>query len=188
MQIHRYEVVDREAIPYLRKVPLVLATYHQITELPAQIVMTVPPEFIDENDHMNIGRYLELGGEGLWKRCQSDLGMPENYIAERGLSTFTAEHHIQYFAEVLEGEEVGVHVRLIGRSDKVLHMAALITNRTKEQFACLVEATIVHIDMSTRRPTPFPADVADLIDAGITSDDLGWPLPLSGSMGVRRRA
>lgn len=176
------------ALPYRRSVSNDAPTYDQITELPTQTAMAVPPSFIDENSHMNIGRYLELGGEGMWRRCQGDLGMPPTYIAERGFSTFTAEHHIQYFAEVLEGEEVSVHVRLIGRSDKVLHMAALIANRTQQQFSCMVEATIVHIDMRTRRPTPFPDDVADLIDTAIKSDDRDWALPLSGSMGVRRRA
>ena len=183
--------VDHEGtsvLPYRRSVRTDAPTYDQITELPAQTALTVPSSFIDENGHMNIGRYLEVGGEGMWRRTQRDLGMPDTYITERGFSTFTAEHHIQYFAEILEGEEVSVHVRLIERSDKVLHMAALIANRTKQQFSSMVEATVVHIDMSTRRPTPYPADIAELLDAAIKSDDRTWRLPLSGSMGVRRRA
>jgi acyl-CoA thioester hydrolase len=162
-------------------------TFDQVLELPAQIVRHVPAEYIDENGHMNIGRYLLLGGSALWQRCIDELGMPESYIADRGLSTFTAEHHLTYYAEILEGEEVSVHVRLIDRSDKTFHAISLIVNRDRQQVACVVEAMLVHMDMTTRRPTDFPDDVAALLDAALTSDAVEWPAPLSGSIGVRRR-
>ncbi|MRK00281.1 thioesterase [Aeromicrobium sp. S22] len=167
---------------------LSLPTYDQVLELPAQVDRVVPQEFIDVNGHMNIGRYLEIGGSALWLRCQEDLAMTDDYISSRAMSTFTAEHHLTYYAEILEGEEVSAHVRLVERSDKVLHTVTLIANRTRGQLACVLEATLVHMDMSTRRPTPFPDDVAELIDAGLKSDDLPWLPPLCGAMGVRRRS
>jgi acyl-CoA thioester hydrolase len=165
-----------------------LPTYDQVVELPAQISRSVPAEFIDENGHMNIGRYLLLGGEALWKRSLSDLGMNESYIPERGLSTFTAEHHLQYFSEMLEGTEVSVRVRLLERSDKVFHAVSLVVDETTQRLSCVVEATIVHIDMTTRRPTPFPDDIAALLDLALKADALDWAAPVCGAMGVRRRA
>lgn len=165
-----------------------IPSYAQITELAAQIDQDVPPEFIDENGHMNIGRYLELGGDAIWRRCQTDLGMGIEHLTTRGLSTFTAEHHLTYLSEMLEGERVSVHVRLIDRSDKTLHLVSLIVNQTQQRIACVVEAMLVHIDMGPRRPTPFPDDVAELIDAELKADNLAWPAPLSGSMGVRRKS
>nr|MCW2728017.1 3-hydroxybutyryl-CoA dehydratase [Aeromicrobium sp.] len=162
-----------------------LPTFEQVLELPAQIDRVVPPEYIDLNGHMNIGHYLLLGAEGLWLRC-TDLEMGDTYIPERGLSNFTAEHHIRYFAEVLEGERVSTHVRLLDRSDKVLHAIALIVNRSRQQLACTVEVTLVHMDMASRRSTSFPDDIAPLVDAAIKADDLGWPAPVCGSMGARR--
>lgn len=163
-----------------------LPTLDQVLQLPAQVDRAVPPEFIDENGHMNIGRYLELGGSALWLRCQTDLGMPEDYITSRGLSTFTAEHHLRYHQELLEGERVSAHTRLVARSGRVLHAVVLILNRSRGGLACTMEATLVHMDMTARRPAPFPDDVAGLVDAGLKADDLAWPAPLSGSMGVRR--
>lgn len=157
-------------------------------QLPAQIDRTVPSEYIDENGHMNIGRYLELGAVGLWERCKNDLGMPAGYVRERQLSNFTAEHHLRYVAEILQGERLSVHVRLVERSDKALHALSLIVNRSREQVACVMETILVHVDMQTRRPTSFPDDVAPLIDAGLALDDVEWPAPLSGAMGVRRRS
>ncbi|MCD9200147.1 thioesterase family protein [Aeromicrobium wangtongii] len=160
-------------------------TYEQVTELPAQTVTVVPSEYIDENGHMNIGRYFELGGRALWDRCIDELGMDEDYLTARGMSTFTAEHHLRYFAEILQGQEASVHVRLIARSDKVLHGTSLIVNRTTRRLACTMEFTVIHIDMGTRRPTPFPEDVAGLLDTALKADDLAWPAPVCGAMGVR---
>lgn len=165
-----------------------LPTYDQVVELPAQISRSVPAEFIDENGHMNIGRYLLLGGEALWKRSLADLGMDEDYIPSRGMSTFTAEHHLQYFSEMLEGTDVSVRVRLLERSDKVFHAVSLVVDESQRRLSCVVEATIVHIDMTTRRPTPFPDDVAALLDVALKADALDWPAPVCGAMGVRRRA
>jgi acyl-CoA thioester hydrolase len=161
-------------------------TYEQVLELPARLVQVVPAEFIDENGHMNIGRYFELGGRAVWDRGIEELGMGDDYIPERGMSTFTAEHHLRYFAEILRDEQVSVHVRLIDRSDKVLHGTALILNRTRRQLACTMEFTLVHMAMATRRPTAFPDDVALLIDTALKADDLDWPAPVCGAMGVRK--
>lgn len=173
---------------YRQGVPTTFPTYEQIIELPAQLELAIPPEFIDENGHMNIGRYLELGGRALWKRCKHELGMGTEYLSERGMSTFSAEHHLTYLSEMLEGEQVSVHVRIIERSDKAMHAISLITNRSQQRLACVVEVVAVHIDMGPRRPTPFPDDIAALLDLALKADDRDWPAPVSGSMGVRKKA
>lgn len=166
---------------------MIVPTYEQVDELPRHLERVVPPEYIDENGHMNIGRYLELGGTGLWLRCQRELGMPEDYIQQRGMSTFTAEHHLTYHAEMLEGDDVSVRVRLVARSSKVMHAVCLIVDETHRRLACTMETTVVHMDMTYRRPADFPDDVAALIDAGLAADERPWPAPVCGAMGVRRR-
>jgi acyl-CoA thioester hydrolase len=162
-------------------------TYDQVDQLPRHLEQTVPAEYIDENGHVNIGRYLELGGKALWRRCQRELGMPEDYIERRGFSTFTAEHHLTYHAELLEGQDVSVRVRLVDRSAKVLHAVCLIVDETNRRLACTMESTAVHVDMADRRPADFPDDVVALIDAALAADERRWPAPLCGAMGVRRR-
>lgn len=166
---------------------ITVPTYDQVDQLPRHLERVVPPEYIDENGHMNIGHYLGLGGTALWQRCQGELGMPKDYIATRGLSTFTAEHHLTYHSELLEGQDVSVRVRLVARSAKVLHAVCLVVNETDRRLACTMETIMVHMDMTQRRPADFPDDVAALIDAGLEADDRPWPAPLCGTMGVRRR-
>ena len=163
-----------------------LPTVDQVRELPAVRTTVVPQEYLDENDHMNIGRYFEEAATGLWGRV-IELGLGQSYIDERRLSTFTAEHHITYLNELRLGNQLSVHVRLLERSAKVLHEMAFVVDDTHDRLACLFESTLVHVDMTTRRPTPFPDDIAATLDAEITRCSLGWAAPVCGAMGVRRR-
>lgn len=163
-----------------------IPTYEQVAALPTVHEHVVGPEHLDENRHMNIGHYFAFGGQAFWTRHQRDLGMPDAYITERGLTTFTAEQHLRYLGESVEGDRIGVSVVVVDRAPKVLHAAALMTNHTRRELSCVMEAVTVHVDFATRRPVPFPDDVAALLDAAVESDRPDWPLPLSGGLGVRR--
>ncbi len=163
-----------------------MPTVDQVRELRPIRSLEVPEDYLDENDHMNIGRYFEEAATALWQAA-IDLGLGQSYIEERGLSTFTAEQHITYLGELRRGDRFSVHVRVLERSDKVLHEMAFIVDDTRDRLSCLFEATAVHVDMSTRRPAAFPDDIAALLDAEIEKDTADWPAPVCGAMGIRRR-
>lgn len=158
----------------------------QVRELRPVRSLEVPESYLDENDHMNIGRYFEEAATALWEQV-TELGLGQSYIEDRGLSTFTAEQHITYLGELRRGDRFSVHVRLLERSDKVLHSMAIVVDDTHDRLACLFESTAVHIDMSTRRTVGFPSDIAALLDAEIEKSAVNWPAPVCGAMGVRRR-
>lgn len=165
-----------------------LPTYKQVLDLPAVITRTVPEEFLDENDHMNIGRYLEVASDALQESTNA-VGLGSTYITERNLSSFTAEHHLRYFSELRLGDRFSAHVRLLERSDKALHSITFLVDHAHEALSFTCEATLVHIDLATRRPTPYPDDIAAGIDALIAEQGaVAWPAPVCGAMGVRRRA
>jgi acyl-CoA thioester hydrolase len=164
-----------------------LPTVDEVLQLPAVREGVVPPEYLDENDHMNIGRYLEEASLGLWHRTIG-MGMGPEYIEERRQTTFTAEHHLTYLSELRLGDAISVHVRFLERSDKVLHTLTFIVDRTHGRLAATVEATLIHMNFDTRRPEPFPDDVLPEIDVEVErSEALGWAAPVCGVMGVRRR-
>lgn len=163
----------------------VVPSIDQVRQLPAVREGVVPPEYLDENDHMNIGRYLEEAGKGLWTRT-IELGMGPAYLEQRRLTTFTAEHHIVYRSELRLGDHITVHPRFLARSAKAFHSITFVVDRTHERVAAWCEAVNVHVGLDTRRPEPFPADIADALDEEVAAHDLGWPAPVSGSMGVRR--
>lgn len=159
----------------------------QVREIPSSVSRTVPAEHIDLNGHMNIQHYLTLGGTGIWQHGERAWGMDEDYLPRTGFSTFTAEHHLRYLAEIVEGSQTSVHVRTEARSQRALHAVALIVDDTENRLACVMEAALVHMDLRARRPTPFPPEVAEALDADIAvAQQLAWSAPVSGAITVRR--
>lgn len=162
-----------------------IPSYDEVAQLPVHQTHVVGEEHIDVNGHMNITHYFGFAGHAMWRRNET-LGMPASYIADRGLTTFTAEQHLRYVGESVLGDTLQVSVVVVDRGDKSLHLAALVVNETRRELSCVMEAVAVHVDYASRRPVPFPADVAALLDDAVAGDRPGWPLPLSGSLGVRR--
>lgn len=163
-----------------------LPDFEQVNALPAILKGTVAPEYIDMNGHMNIKHYLEFGANSTSALCDDAL-VTTGYIAERGMGVFTAEHHLQYLGELREGDAFSTHARTLNRSDKAIHIVSFLLDRERNKISNIFETLLVHMNMATRRPTPFPADVATLFDQQIAaSNSLDWEAPTSGAIGIRR--
>ncbi|MFI5714899.1 thioesterase family protein [Nocardia sp. NPDC051750] len=164
----------------------ILPDYQQVVRLPRELgPLTVPESFRDENDHMNIKHYFDLCVEAAGKVFER-VGITDEYRASRGVGFFTAEHHIRYHAETRIGEQISVYVRGVDRSDKVVHVVAMLVNDTTQRLSCTLEVTAIHVDLRTRSVTPFAADTAAAIDHEFALSDADWPVPICGAMGIRR--
>ena len=163
-----------------------LPAYDDLLALPVSAEAVVDPSHIDANGHMNVRFYLEytaLGTAGLVE----ELGITDSYRGDRRMGLFTAEHHLRYFSELHEGDKLSVHVRVLDRGARAAHLMAFLLDRTRDCLSNTLELTVVHVDMDTRQPVPFPDDIAagfdQLVDA---SHALDWAAPVCGAMGVRR--
>ena len=59
-------------------------------------------------------------------------------------------------------------------------------NDTHERLSFVMEEVFLHIDMTTRKTSPWPDDVAAALDARITDDSaLPWEPDVSGSIALR---
>lgn len=160
--------------------------FDQVVNLPAVNEGTVTPDFIDLNGHMNIRYYLDYLAWGADTIC-SGAGIDLEYRQQRGMGVFAAENHLNYYRELREGEKFSVHVRPVERTDKALHLVALLLDRTNDRLACTLETVLIHVDLTSRRATPIPDDVATGLDREFAAyDDVDWPAPLCGAMFLRR--
>lgn len=163
-----------------------LPTYSQVLDLPALLEGTVSPDYIDVNGHMNIRHYLDYCATSADAICRQ-VGIDDAYRAERRMGVFTAEHHIRYFGEMHEGEKFSVHTLVLERSAKAVHLLAFLLDHVDEVLSCTVEIVLVHVGMDTRRPVDLPDDVAAALDNWIQqAQDVAWPAPVCGAMGIRR--
>jgi acyl-CoA thioester hydrolase len=163
-----------------------LPSYAELLQLPEQAESVVWREHIDANGHMNIRHYLEFNALGTWA-ITDELGVDDQYRDERGMGLFTAEHHLRYYSELREGEKVSVHVRVLERSERSVHLMAFLVDRTNEQLSNTLEVLAVHVDLRTRRSVAMPTDIAEGFDRHIAdSQALPWVAPVCGVMGIRR--
>lgn len=121
-------------------------------------VMTVRPEWIDYNGHLNMAYYNVL-----FDQCADEiygtLGVGADYFSTRGFTTYTAEFHVCYVRELHQDDPVQVHFHLLDHDSKRFHSYQEI-HHTDGWLAATGEALVLHIDASGPRVAPFPDDVA----------------------------
>lgn len=162
-----------------------LPTADQVLALSAELTLVVPPEFEDDNGHMNISHYFALHSRamgGLFARLGYAPG------PERRVGPFTLEQHLRYHREILVGHEVSVHLRLVGRSDRLVHGMSFLVDRTAGRVANTLELMVGNVDLETRRLAAYDPEAADVLDRTIAEHArLDWDVPRPGPVGLRQR-
>jgi acyl-CoA thioester hydrolase len=159
-----------------------LITQEQVTMLPLLHRVTVPPEYRDENDHMNVRHYLAIFDDAGYPMYRM-LGLTPEALAAVNGGGFDLEHHLHYIAEVRVGDAVAVHVRMLKRSAKRMHYMMFMLNETRGQLAATFECVNSFADLSVRRTAPWPETTAAALDEMIArSERLDWTAPASGVM------
>ena len=156
-----------------------------VQELPIRLRRTVTPEYLDYNRHMNVRQYFDLHVatvETLW----AEIGVVEAYHASGMGTVFTLDQQVVYLAEARGGDELTTHARAVARSDKALSMTTFIVNETRSCLSSLMHMLGGHIDLETRRMSPFPATMSARIDSVLEQHQaLSWTAPLSSATAVR---
>ncbi|MEU1525470.1 thioesterase family protein [Nocardia rhamnosiphila] len=163
-----------------------IPTAGQIREIAPSLAATVTAREIDDNGHMNVLHYLDHSSRGADILVRS-VGIDEGYRRDRKLGLFTTEHHLTYYSELLEGDPFTVHVRVLDRSDKAVHLICFLVDRLRDKLSNTLEIMLVHVDLERRRASPMPSDIMAAIDHHIAvSGALSWAAPTCGSLRIRR--
>lgn len=120
--------------------------------------LTVRPEWIDDNGHLNLAYYLVLfdwATDELW----AEIGLGDAFRAA-GHGTFAAESHVLYKAELLADEIVTVRSHILGLDSKRLHLCHEMRRLRDDIVAAQQEIMFLSVDLRSRRVTPFPPGFA----------------------------
>ena len=91
-----------------------------------------------------------------------------------------------YLHELLTGDRISVRVLLVGRSERAALAVVYLLDDTHQRLSYVMEEVFLHVDMASRRTSPWPDDVAEKIDARIAEQtSLTWRPELSGSLSLR---
>jgi acyl-CoA thioester hydrolase len=160
-----------------------LPSYDEVLVLPAAPTLTVPAEFGDGNGHLNVRHYLGIFDDAEWALFD-EFGAGNDASAAGTGGMFALEQHLTYRREVLVGEEVAVHLRLLARSEKLIHFVSYLANHTRHEVAASMEALEAYVTYGTRRTSAFSPTAVQVLDRWI-SEQAGLPAPeLSGSISL----
>src|SRR6266542_4269613 len=114
----------------------------------------VKREWIDANDHMNVGYYLvvfDLATDAFFEW----VGLDRRHRAERAITTFCLEAHVTYHREVRAGDPLRFTTQLLAWDAKRLHYFHEMYHAADGFLAATNELVSLHVSEATRRGAPM---------------------------------
>lgn len=150
-------------------------------------LMSVEPQWIDYNGHLNMAYYnvlFDRGADDLFE----EFGIGPDYPKTRNFSTFSAEFHVCYLRELKEGDQVYVTSQLIDMDDKRFHFYQELYHEDG-WLSATGEGLGLHIDMAGPRVAPMPDDIAAKMRAVFEAHSaLPRPERIGRRIGIPRKA
>jgi acyl-CoA thioester hydrolase len=149
--------------------------------------MRVEPGWVDYNGHLNMAYYHVLFDRAVDEAFEL-IGLGPDYLREHNASTFAAEIHTLYRRELKAADTVRVTLQLIGFDEKRMHHYLEMRHAVEGWVAATCENLSLHVDMTTRKVTPFPDDIlGNLAVMKAAHARLKPPNALGHVMGIPRR-
>jgi acyl-CoA thioester hydrolase len=135
--------------------------------------LTVKPEWLDYNAHMNVAYYhaaFDLAIEDL----KIAYGLTEAYRSTQQRSTVALESHITYQNEAHRGDALRIESRILATDGKRLHLGQAMYRA--ETLLATLETLSLSFDLATRRSCRFDPTLLARIEA-LQQAQSGLPKP-----------
>ena len=147
--------------------------------------LSVLPEWIDYNGHMNVGFY-GVAFDKATDVLLDHLGAGEEYRHRENASTFVLEAHLTYDREVGDGDPLRFDTLVVDADQKRMHVFHMMYHDAEGYLAATNELMILHIDLSIRRAAPFPMEIYARIEKMVAqSESLKRPTRMGRIIGIR---
>ncbi len=118
---------------------------------------TVPPEWIDYNNHMSEGYYGVAFGEASDALLEA-IGFSAKYRADTAGTFYTVDTAIAYEKELRLGEPLKVLTTVIGVDAKRVHLWHELFD-SSGQRAATQESLLLHVDQCVGKVAPMRSDL-----------------------------
>ncbi|MEP3687611.1 MAG: thioesterase family protein [Sulfitobacter dubius] len=148
--------------------------------------MTVLPEWIDFNGHLNMAYYNVLFDQGV-DQAYAEIGLGPEY-QRTGCTTYVAEFHVCYLRELHEGDRVYTTLQLLDHDEKRFHSFQELWH-VDGWLAATAEGLTLHVDQSGPRVAPMPDHILTRLDA-MRQNHAKLPTPAQAGrrIGIRRKS
>ena len=128
-----------------------------------QTTLTVRPEWIDHNGHMNVAYYV-LAFDETTDAVYETWGLGLDYPERENHAIFTLGMNVDYLSEVFEGEPLCVATQLVDMDHKRIHYLHTMRHGEDHRLVARNECLCMNVDLETRRSAPFPASVREKLE------------------------
>lgn len=118
----------------------------------------VRPEWIDHNQHMNMGYYVvvfDLATDEFF----AWVGLDREHRGTHGVTTFCLEAHVTYHREVRAADPLRFTTQLLGYDAKRIHYIHAMYHATEGYLASTNELMSLHVSQATRRAAPMAPEI-----------------------------
>jgi acyl-CoA thioester hydrolase len=156
------------------------------TIAPVETRLTVLPEWVDYNGHMNVAYYV-LAFDRATDTLYDALRIGGGYVAQRQHSLFTLSMNVDYLREVFAGDEILITSRMLDHDHKRVHYFHEMHHAGEGWLAATNECVAIHVDMAQRRSAPFDdAAAARLAEMKAAHAALGRPDRAGRTLSITR--
>jgi acyl-CoA thioester hydrolase len=124
----------------------------------------VRPEWIDHNQHMNMGYYLVVF-DFATDEFLSWAGLDAAHRAAGAVTTFCVEAHVTYHREVRAADPLRFTTVLLGHDDKRIHYLHAMYHAADGFLAATNELMSLHVSRATRRASAMAPEILDRLAA-----------------------
>jgi acyl-CoA thioester hydrolase len=118
----------------------------------------VRPEWIDHNQHMNMGYYLVVF-DFATDAFLAWVGLDAAHRRDERVTTFCLEAHVTYHREVRAGAPLRFTTRLLAHDDKRIHYFHEMYHATEHYLAATNELLSLHVSHDTRRGAAMAPEI-----------------------------
>ena len=149
--------------------------------------LTVLPEWIDHNGHMNVAFYV-LAFDVVTDAVYETWGLGYDYPERENMSIFTLGMNVDYRHEVFEGDPLRVTTQLVDMDAKRIHYFHTMYHGESGALVATNECLCMNVDLETRRSTPFPPSVMNVLQPVFDShSQIGQPEGFGRTLQIRRK-
>jgi acyl-CoA thioesterase FadM len=148
-------------------------------------MLTVKPEWLDYNSHMNVAYYVlafDIATDAVYEQWQ----IGEAYVAT-GLSVFTLGMNVDYLGEMFDSDPLRITTQLVDADHKRIHYFHRMFHGTTGKLVATNECLCMNVELASRRGAPFPNDVHTGFERTLsTHAKLGVPALFGRKLTIRR--
>ena len=147
---------------------------------------TISPDWVDYNGHLRDAFYLLIFSHAT-DALMDVLGLDEAGRARTGHTLYTLECHLNFLAEVKEGERVEVRTQLLAHDAKRLHIHHGLYRPGEDASLAESEQMLMNIDSAAGRAATFDEQVAERVtQLAAEQQNLQRPACVGRVIGLRR--